>query len=47
MSHKYWREAVSTTIYTMNKVQGKKGTNTTPFELCYGYATNVKYFKVF
>ena len=30
---KYWREAVSTAIYTLNRVQVKKGTNATPFEL--------------
>ena len=28
-------------------MQVKKGTNTTCFELWYGYAPNVKYFKVF
>ena len=44
---KYWREFVSTTIYTLNLVQVKKGTHSTPFELWYGYSPNVKYFKVF
>ena len=44
---KYWREAISTTIYTLNHVQVKKGTHSTPFELWYGYSPNVKYFKVF
>ena len=29
---KYWREVVSTTVYTLNRVQVKKGTNATPFE---------------
>ena len=38
-----WREVVSTTIYTLNRVQVKKGTNITPLELSYGYAPNVKY----
>ena len=47
VSHKYWREVASIAIYTLNKVQVKKGTNATPFELWYGYAPNVKYFKVF
>ena len=28
-------------------MQVKKGTNVTPFELWYGYASNVKYLKVF
>ena len=31
----------------MNQVQNKKGTNSTPFKLWYGYSPNVKYFKVF
>ena len=44
---KYWREAISTTIYTLNRVQVMKGTHSTPFELWYGYSPNVKYFKVF
>ena len=44
---KYWREAISTTVYTLNHVQIKKGTHSTPFELWYGYSPNVKYFKVF
>ena len=44
---KYWREALSTGVYTLNNVQVKKGTHSTPFELWYGYSPNVKYFKVF
>ena len=44
---KYWREAVSTTVYILNRLQIKKGTNSTPFELWYGYSPNVKYFKAF
>ena len=44
---KYWREVVSTIVYTLNCVQVKKGTHLTPFELWYGYSPNVKYFKVF
>lgn len=38
---KYWREAVSTAVYTLNRVQVKKGTYSTPFELWYGYPPNV------
>ena len=34
---KYWREAISTVVYTLNRVQVKKGTNATPFELWYGH----------
>ena len=44
---KYWRESVSKTMYTLNRVQIKKGTNITPFKLWYGYTPNVKNFKVF
>ena len=44
---KYWREAISTTVYTLNYVKVKKGTHSTPFELWYGYSPNEKYFKVF
>ena len=31
----------------MNRVQVKKSTNVTSFDLWYGYEPNVKYFKVF
>ena len=44
---KYWREAVSAVVHTLNRVQVKKGTNATPFELWYGHSPNVKHFKVF
>ena len=47
VSLKYWREAVSTSIYTLNQVQMKKDTHATPFELWYGRSPNVKHFKVF
>ena len=47
ISLKYWREVVSTTVYTLNRVQVKKCTHLTPFELWYGYPPNVKYFKIF
>ena len=43
----YWREVVSIAVYTLNHVQVKKGTHSTPFELCYGYPPNVKYFRIF
>ena len=47
VSKKYWRQDISNVVYTMNRVQVKKGRNATPFELWYGYAPNVKYFKIF
>ena len=43
----YLREAISTKVYTLNRVQIKKGTNATPFELWYGHLPNVKHFNVF
>ena len=33
VSKKYWREVVSTIVYTLNRVQVKKSTNATPFEI--------------
>ena len=47
VAFKYQREYVSTNVYTLNRVQVKKGTHSTPFELWYGYSPNVKYSKVF
>ena len=44
---KYWKEAISTTVHTLNQVQLKKDTNQTPYELWYGYKPNVSYLKVF
>ena len=44
VSQKYWREAISIALYTLNQVQVKKGTNKTPFELWYGYTSNVNFF---
>ena len=44
---KYWRESMSTIVYNLNRVQVKKGTNLTPYELWFGYAPSVKYFKIF
>ena len=44
---KYWRQVVSIVAYTFNRVQMKKGTHATPFELWYGHSPNVKHFKVF
>lgn len=43
----FGREAISTTVYTLNRIQVKKGTNKTPYELWCGYSPNVCYFKVF
>ena len=43
----YLREVVNKTIYTLNWVQIKKGTNATPFELWYDHSPNVKHVKAF
>ena len=47
ISIKYWKEAINTTVHTLNRVQLKKDTFKTPYELWYGYKPNVIYFKVF
>ena len=44
---KYWREVVSIAVYTLNRVQIKKGTHATPFELWYRHSPNVKHLKIF
>ena len=47
VSKKFLKEAVNPTIYIMNRVQIKKGTNKTPYELWFGHAASVKYFRIF
>ena len=44
---KYWKEAISTAVHTLNQVQLKKDSFKTPYELWYGYKPNVSYLKVF
>ena len=44
---KYQNEEINTTVHTLNKVQLKKDSNQTPYELWYGYKPNVSYLKVF
>ena len=44
---KYLKEAISTAVHTLNRVQLKKDSNQTPYELWYGYKPNVSYFKLF
>ena len=43
---KYYKEAINTTMYTLNRIQ-LKDSNQTPYELWYGYKPNVSYLKVF
>ena len=44
---KYWKEVINTTVHTLNRVQLKKESNQTPYEIWYGYKPNVSYLKVF
>ena len=44
---KYWKEAISTAIHTLNRVQLKKGTDKTLFELWYAINSMFFFFKVF
>ena len=41
------REAVTTTVYTMNKVQIRQGTGKTSYELWFGWTSTIKYFRIF
>jgi hypothetical protein len=43
----FWREAVNTTIYILNRAQIRVNNNKTPYELWKGRPAIVKYFKVF
>ena len=47
VTKKYWKEEMSTIVHTLNKVQLKKDSNQTPYELWYDYEPNVSYLKVF
>ena len=47
LSYGYWREAISTTMHTLNRGQLRVNSNKTPYELWYGRTPIVKYFKVF
>jgi hypothetical protein len=43
----FWREAVNTIVYILNRAQIRVNNNKTPYELWKGRPTIVKYFKVF
>ena len=47
VSKMFWREAMNTIVYTMNRVQVRKDTNKTPYELWFGHSPTVKYFRIF
>lgn len=44
---KLWKEAVGTTIYTMNRTQLRPNCDKTPYELWKGRPATLKYFKIF
>ena len=44
---KYQKEAIITAVHILNRVQLKKDSDKTPYELWYGYKPNVSYLKVF
>ena len=47
LSNGYWREAISTIVHILNRGQLWINGNKTPYELWYGKAPSMKYFKVF
>lgn len=47
VSQTFWKESISTVVYTLNQIQLKKGTNKTPYKLWFGHTLNVSYFKIF
>ena len=47
LSYGYWREAISIVVHILNRVKLPINSNKTPYELWYGKAPSVKYFKVF
>lgn len=47
VAQNFWREAVSTVVYTFNQVHIKGDSSKTPYELWFGHVPTVKYFKVF
>ena len=44
---KFWKEAIHTTVYILNRAQIKVRTTYTPYELWNEKTTNVKNFKIF
>lgn len=43
----FWREAISTTVYTMNRILVKRGKDKNPYEYWHDRSPNVSYFKIF
>ena len=38
VSKTFWREAINTVVYTLNRVQIRKVMNKKPYELWFGYS---------
>jgi hypothetical protein len=47
VTHIHWKEAVSTTVYSLNRSQIREGTNKTPYDLWFGHTPTMKYFRIF
>src|SRR5271156_6742821 len=45
--HTYWRDAVNTIVYTINRTQLRPSADKTPYELWFGNVPTVKYFRIF
>ena len=47
MSQRHFGEKKFIVVYTLNRVQIKKGMSKTPYELWFGHSPSVKYFRIF
>ena len=44
---KFFKQVVNTIVYTMNRVQVRKDSNKTCYELWFGHSPTTKYFRIF
>ena len=44
---KFWREAIETIVYTLNRTQLRPNNEKNPYELWKGRPASVKYFRIF
>jgi hypothetical protein len=47
LSDRFWREAINTIVYILNRGKIRVNNDKTPYELWKGRPTTVKYFKYF
>lgn len=47
LDEKFWVQAIDTTFFIINIIILRNNCNKTPYELCKGKPTNVKYFRIF